>query len=177
MLSRFISYAGTGKKNKSLVTLVSIFIVLLFLQGTNHANADNISGLKTTDKTGCHITNGDLVTPTISLMTAAYDEHSAIRSRVVLLIIKIAIKYGCPVDKEDDAGLTPLNASILFNEPGLVEFFLKSGANPGRKMVKAGEKYKDFNSYSFFEYMKEKDRSTDRTKVGTVLLQYEDNSF
>lgn len=64
-------------------------------------------GLRTTDATGCHLTDGrGFEAPTIVLMTGAYREPF-LQSDTALEIIEVAIAAGCDIDEPDALGLSP----------------------------------------------------------------------
>lgn len=109
-------------------------------------------GLETTDDSGCYITNGEFVAPTIGLMVSAYDDP-AIRNDVVIAIIEVAIAAGCDISEADSVGLSPLNAAILFNQPKLVKLLLERGANPERPIVSSRESLNGKNSYQLIDYL------------------------
>ncbi len=89
--------------------------------------ADSLAsfGLRTTDASGCRLTDGrGFEAPTIVLMAGAYDKLTQVRP------FDTAIASGCDVDEADELGLSPLNAAILYSQPILVERFLQAGADP-----------------------------------------------
>lgn len=123
-------------------------------------------GLETTDASGCYLTDGNESFPTIGAMVAAFGTPG-LRSEVVLEIISIAAKSGCNIHTPDSAGLSPLNAAILFNEPDLVSLLLGYGADPYRKITSSKESLNGLDSFAFIELLIKKKQ--DRTEIKSIL--------
>lgn len=122
-------------------------------------------GLRTTDASGCRLTDGrGFEAPTIVLMAGAYDKLTQ-EAAVVLKVIDTAIASGCDVDEADELGLSPLNAAILYNEPILVERFLQAGADPQRRIVSTKASINGLDSFEFLRLLESKAPSQDRTAV------------
>ncbi len=124
-------------------------------------------GLKTTEGNPCYLTNGDFTAPTISLMVAAYSELPNMR-HVALTIIDVALKSDCDINLPNNAGLSPLNDAILFNEPKVVDFLLKRGAEPTQTINTNSEELRGLNSYQFIELLETKNP---KRKEIQVILQ------
>ncbi len=130
-------------------------------------------GLQLTDETGCYVTDGDFVTPTIVLMTGAYNRPS-LDNGEVLGIINTAIAAGCRIDEADEMGMSPLNAAILYNEPELVALFLRNGADPYLKISSAKPSIDQLNSFEFLDLLGKSMPSIDRKAVRRELLRYKE---
>lgn len=128
-------------------------------------------GLQLTDDTGCYISDGGFVTPTIVLMTGAYN-RPALDNDEVLDIINTAITAGCRIDEADEMGMSPLNAAILYNEPDLVALFLRKGADPYLKIASAKPSIDQLNSFEFLELLSKSMPEIDRTTVWLELSSY-----
>lgn len=128
-------------------------------------------GLHLTDDTGCYVSDGESVTPTIVLMTAAYN-RPALDNGEVLDIINTAITAGCRIDEADEMGMSPLNAAILYNEPELVALFLRNGADPYLKISSAKPSVDQLNSFGFLELLARSMPDIDRNAVRRELLHY-----
>lgn len=145
--------------------------------GTEHASADIsreiMPGLQLTDDTGCYVSDGDSVTPTIVLMTGAYN-RPALDNGQVLGIINTAIAAGCRIDETDEMGMSPLNAAILYNEPELVALFLQNGADPYLKISSAKPSIDQLNSFEFLELLSKSMPAIDRKAARRELLRYKE---
>ncbi len=130
-------------------------------------------GLRLTDETGCYVTNGDFVTPTIVLMTGAYNSPT-LDNDEVLDIMNTAIAAGCRIDEADEMGMSPLNAAVLYNEPDLVTLFLRNGADPYLKISSAKLSIDQLNSFEFLELLSKSMPSIDRTTVKRALWSYKE---
>lgn len=128
-------------------------------------------GLQLTDETGCYVTDGDFVTPTIVLMTGAYN-RPALDNGEVLGIINTAIAAGCRIDEADEMGMSPLNAAILYNEPELVALFLRNGADPYLKISSAKPSIDQLNSFEFLELLGKSMPTIDRAISKRELWSY-----
>ncbi|MAL02677.1 MAG: hypothetical protein CL625_00145 [Arenimonas sp.] len=142
---------------------------------TNNAWSDSLAsfGLRTKDKNPCRLTDGrGFEAPTIVLMAGAYDKLS--KDKVVVLeVIDAAINAGCDIDEPDELGLSPLNAAILYNEPALVERFLRAGADPYRKIVSSRTSIDGLDAFEFLHMLMTKVPSQDRTALRAVLDRYQ----
>lgn len=145
--------------------------------GTEHASADTsreiMPGLQLTDDTGCYVSDGEFVTPTIVLMTGAYN-RPALDNGQVLGIINTAIAAGCRIDETDEMGMSPLNAAILYNEPELVALFLQNGADPYLKISSAKPSIDQLNSFEFLELLSKSMPAIDRKAARRELLRYKE---
>lgn len=130
-------------------------------------------GLQLTDETGCYVSDGEFVTPTIVLMTGAYN-RLALDNDEVLDIINTAIAAGCRIDKADEMGMSPLNAAILYNEPDLVALFLRNGADPYLKISSAKPSIDQLNSFEFLELLSKSMPAIDRKTVRRELHRYKE---
>lgn len=135
------------------------------------ANIDLPYELKATDHTGCYITDGHGTWPTIGMMVAFYDNPESINQTAVNAL-KAAIGNGCDINEPDKIGLSPLNASILFNQPILVAILLESGANPEKIIVSRKEKLNGLNTFSFLDLLIESDSQKDRRRIKNMLAPY-----
>lgn len=137
------------------------------LSNFSFAENTNPYGLKTTDASGCYLTEGTFTAPTIALMTGAYNDP-AVKKDVVLQIIKVAIAAKCKIDEPDEAGMSPLNAAILYNEPELVALYLSNGADPKRKISSKRPWMNNLNSFEFLEAISKR-TSANRNDVKVEL--------
>jgi Ankyrin repeat len=65
----------------------------------------------------------------IGLITTAHSFSDGDKS-AVLEIARNFIRVGCNINAYDRHGFTPLHSAILFNDPVMVGFLIKYGANP-----------------------------------------------
>lgn len=135
------------------------------------AGAESLAsfGLRTTDESGCHLTDGrGFEAPTIVLMAGAYDKLSE-ESALALKVIDTAIASGCDIDEPDELGMSPLNAAILYNEPILVERFLQAGADPRRAISSSKQSLDGLDSFGFLQLLETRAPGQDREKIRMLL--------
>ncbi|VXC48738.1 conserved exported hypothetical protein [Pseudomonas sp. 9Ag] len=143
--------------------------VLALAIGTASSTSLAAVGLRTTDATGCHLTDGrGFEAPTIVLMAGAFREPS-LGPETALKIIDVAIGAGCDIDEPDALGLSPSNAAILYNEPVLVRRFLEGGANPYAKIISQKKLLNGNNSFEFLELLEARDKRRNRQALRKVL--------
>tara|TARA_R100001143_G_scaffold61816_1_gene63566 strand:- start:165 stop:620 length:456 start_codon:yes stop_codon:yes gene_type:complete len=146
-----------------------IALVLALAIGTASSTSLATMGLRTTDATGCHLTDGrGFEAPTIVLMTGVFREPS-LGPDTALKIIDVAIGAGCNMDEPDGLGLSPLNAAILYNEPVLVRLFLDGGADPYAKIISYKNLLNGKNSFEFLELLEARDRRRNRQALPKAL--------
>lgn len=139
------------------------------LSGFALAEALSSFGLRTTDASGCHLTDGrGFEASTIILMAGAYDKLSQ-ESALALKVIDTAIASGCGIDEPDELGLSPLNAAILYNEPILVERFLQAGADPHRPISSPRRALDGLDSFGFLRLLQTKAPGQGRQEIGMLL--------
>jgi hypothetical protein len=135
------------------------------------AQTENRQALRTTDKTGCYLTNGSFTGPTIVLAAGLYHEPEFPKERAIK-IIRVALSSGCSIDEPDEVGSTPLVASIIYNEPELTKILLDSGANPYLK-ISSTKKYLDgLDAFQILHFLIENQPSKDRNTLRQLLEQY-----
>ncbi len=128
--------------------------------------------VKALDERGCllSVSNGKetLTQSTLDFVASHYDEPG-IRRDVLLQIAQTALTAGCPANADADAaGMTPLNAAILFNRPELVALLLTYGADPKRPIVRPGKASNGWNSYQLQAFLK-RQRPADRSAIDQLL--------
>jgi hypothetical protein len=147
-------------------------VVCALLCGNAWSDSLTSFGLRTKDKNACRLTDGrGFEAPTIVLMAGAYDKLSS-EKVFVLKVIDTAISAGCNIDEPDELGLSPLNAAILYNEPVLVERFLRAGADPYRKIVSSRTSIDGLDAFDFLRLVMTKAPSQDRTALLAILDRY-----
>ncbi|SDS08174.1 hypothetical protein SAMN05216421_0872 [Halopseudomonas xinjiangensis] len=101
-----------------MLRIVGLTLAVFGLPGSELALAENEQHiqLRTTDETGCYITDGKFTSPTIGVAAGLYHEAWFPKERA-LRIINVALASGCDIGEPDDVGSTPLIASIIYNEP------------------------------------------------------------
>ncbi|WP_415845005.1 hypothetical protein ACMYUJ_19785 [Stutzerimonas zhaodongensis] len=151
------------------VTGLSVVLACGLAVGTAWSAPLASMGLRTTDATGCRLTDGrGFEAPTIVLMAGAYRERS-LKSDMALKIIDVAIAAGCDIDGPDALGLSPLNAAILYNEPVLVKRFLDGGANPYAKIASQKQMLNGKDSFEFLDLLETRDKRRDRHSIRVEL--------
>lgn len=153
----------------SVLVAPSVALVAILAAGSACAEPANPLGLHTTDASGCRLSDGrGFEAPTIVLMAGAYDKLPP-NAAVALKVIDVAIKAGCDIDEPDELGFSPLNAAILYNEPVLVERFLRAGADPHRKIVSPRASINGLDSFEFLHLLETKAPSQNREALRNVL--------
>lgn len=155
----------TLTKSSSLLGLA-----ICIISNPTFAQSEKQLGLKITDASGCYMTEGSFIEPTISLMTAAYGDPSYGKDHA-LKNIRVAISAGCKIDEPDRMGLSPLNAAILFNEPTLVALYLSHGADPLKRISSKKKWVNNLNSFEFLEILSKKTK-TNRESAKIELSKY-----
>lgn len=153
------------------MTLLSCLLVCSALATAGEGEGLSAMGLRTTDPSGCFTTDGRSVWPTISLMVAAYGDPK-VKNDVVLKVVDRAIKSGCDISAPDAAGLSPLNAAILYNEPVLVGFLLERGADTSKRIASPKEHLNGLDSLEFVDLLMTKDKAKDRQAVKLLLEKH-----
>jgi ankyrin repeat protein len=153
--------------------VLAIALALAPLIGNASEASLKAIGLETTDESGCFTTNGTFVSPTISLMVAAYDDPK-IKNHVAISIIEVAIKSGCDIEAPDSMGLSPLNAAILFNKPKLVSLLLSNGASPNKPISSPKDYLNGLNSYQLLEFLSSKGKNLGEIKK--LLAEHKSNA-
>lgn len=149
----------------ALVTGLSVVLACGLAVGTAWSAPLASMRLRTTDATGCRLTDGrGFEAPTIVLMAGAYREPS-LKPDIALKIIDVAIAAGCDIDEPDALGLSPLNAAVLYNEQVLVKRFLDGGANPYVKIASQKQMLNGKNSFEFLELLETRDKRRDRQNI------------
>lgn len=143
------------------------------LGGLSHAiaQANNTQALRSTDDTGCYLTDGRFTGPTIVLATGLYHEPG-FPKEIALKMIRVALSSGCNVEEPDEVGSTPLVASILYNEPALTKMLLDSGADPYLKISSTKKYINGLNAFQVLEFLITNQPSKDRTGLRRLLDQY-----
>lgn len=153
----------------SVLVAPSIALVAILAAGSACAEPANPLGLHTTDASGCRLSDGrGFEAPTIVLMAGAYDKLLP-EAAVALKVINEAIEAGCDIDEPDELGFSPLNAAILYNEPVLVERFLRAGADPHRKIVSPRASINGLDSFEFLHLLETKAPSQNRAALREML--------
>lgn len=148
---------------------VAVVFLATLAVGSAWAEPTNPLGLRTIDARGCHLTDGrGFEAPTIVLMAGAYDKLLP-DAAVALKVIDVAIEAGCDIDEPDELGFSPLNAAILYNEPVLVERFLRAGADPRRKIVCPRASINGLDSFEFLHLLETKAPSQSRAELREML--------
>lgn len=156
----------------AIIARLTLSILALCLGlGTSQAEQP----VKTIDGRGCllSVSNGKetLTQSTLDFVASHYDEPG-IRRDVLLQVAQTALAAGCPADADADAadaaGMTPLNAAILFNRPELVALLLTYGADPERPIVRPGKASNGWNSYQLQAFLK-RQRPADRSAIDQLL--------
>ena len=152
-----------------------LLVILTVLSGALYASESSMrnAGLETTDESGCYMTDGKSIFPTINSMVAAYGNKS-VKNEIVLKIIDVAVKAGCDIHAPDAAGLSPLNQAILYNEPKLVSLLLGYGAEPDRKILSKKKYLNGLSSYEFLQLLIEEKK--DRVKIKKILDSFRNNA-
>ena len=95
-----------------------------------------------------------------------------------------ALQRGCSIEEHDLAGLTPLQAAIMFNDAEMANLLLKNGADPYALIDRGGKPSKAHgkNSFEFFELLEQAEASQprkpsdkpfrDRSRLKKVLQDY-----
>ncbi|MWV13472.1 hypothetical protein F3I62_15315 [Pseudomonas sp. R-28-1W-6] len=158
-------------KKSTLFTLITIS--LLSSHGWNNALAQTEINLRlrTTDKTGCYLTDGKFIGPTIVLAAGLYHEPGFPKDKA-LKIIDVALSSGCNIEEPDEIGSTPLIASIIYNEPDLAKILLEKGANPYLKISSHKKYLNGLNSFEIAEFLIKNQPSQNREKIYSELNMY-----
>jgi len=90
--------------------------------------------------------------PAISFLIAAYGGEHVDNSRVETYITRF-IEQGCSVDALDQAGMTPLHAAVLFNQPRLVKFLLDNNADMRIKINRPGKRVDGMQPLKFAKFL------------------------
>ena len=144
---------------------------ILLAAGLLPAHGEQFRGLRTTDSTGCHMTDGRSTAPTLVTAVELYHDGVFPRERS-LKIIDVALASGCGIDEPDEVGSTPLVAAILFNEPELVRLLLQRGADPYRRIVSPLKFTNGLDAFGFLARMQEKRPAENRQAIQTELERY-----
>lgn len=157
-------------KDRNMKKSISLILITICFLGWSQAFAQSEKQprLRTTDKTGCYLTDGEFIGPTIVLATGLYHEPGFPKDRA-LKIIDVAVSSGCDIEEPDEIGSTPLAASIIYNEPDLVEFLLEKGANPYLKISSSKKYLNGLNSFEIAELLIKNQPSQNREKIYTKL--------
>mgnify|MGYP003582762288 CR=1 FL=1 len=95
-----------------------------------------------------------------------------------------ALQRGCSIEERDLAGLTPLQAAIMFNDAEMADLLLKHGADPYALIDRGGKPSKAHgkNSFEFFELLEQAEAGQarkpsdkpfrDRSRLKKVLQDY-----
>jgi hypothetical protein len=148
-----------------------VLTALLGFSGWSQAQGKQIPRLHSTDATGCYLTDGSFVGPTVVLATGLYHDAWIPRHRV-LTVIDMALASGCSIEEPDEVGSTPLVAAILYNEPELVKYLLDNGADPFRSLISVKPYLNGRNAFQILEYLMENQTSQDRTQIASWLNAY-----
>lgn len=144
---------------------------LVLVEGHVLAGEGGRSGIRTTDKTGCYLTDGSFTGPTIVLTAGLYHEPGFPRDRA-LQIIDVALAAGCSIEEPDEVGSTPLAAAILYNEPELVRFLLERGADPYLKLSSPKPYLDGRDAFEIVDFLMSKQPSQDRSAIQQVMSRY-----
>ncbi|WP_290583129.1 ankyrin repeat domain-containing protein [Ketobacter sp.] len=144
--------------------------LLLMVSGNLLASEASLKavGLESTDESGCYLTDGKSIFPTIPTMVAAYDD-ARVDKNIVLKVIDVAVSAGCDINAPDNQGLSALNAAVLFNNPKLVELLLEYGADPSLRIASQHKNLNGLNTQEFIEYLNAKNQKRDA--VARILNQ------
>jgi hypothetical protein len=158
-------------QNISLYAL-GVMVMLSLSSGSRAlAQVDKIPVLKSTDETGCYLTDGSFTGPTIVLAAGLYHEPEFPKEKAIK-IIRVALSSGCNIEEPDEVGSTPLVAAILYNEPDLAKILLDSGANPYFK-ISSTKKYLDgLDAFQILEFLIINQKSRNRSDLQRLLDQY-----
>ncbi|MDX1366810.1 hypothetical protein [Pseudomonas sp.] len=158
---------------KKSTLFILITISFLSSHSWNHALAQTEINpkLRTTNETGCYTTDGKFTVPTIVMAVGLYHEPDFPKDRA-LKIIDVAISSGCNIEEPDEAGSTPLIASIIYNEPEMAKILLHKGANPYLKMSSSKKYLDNLNSFEITELLIKKQLSQNREKIYFELNLY-----
>lgn len=144
---------------------------VLLVAGLLPAHGEQFRGLRTTDSTGCHMTDGRSTAPTLVAAVELYHDGEFPRERG-LQIIDVALSAGCSIDEADDVGSTPLVAAILYNEPELVRLLLQRGADPYRRISSPKPYMNGRDAFGFLALLQEKLPAENRQAVRAELERY-----
>lgn len=147
------------------------FLIGLVLP-VSHASEGSLKsvGIQAADSSGCYLSDGKKVLgPTIALMVEAYDNHPKLPNSVIVQVIEVAIKSGCDVEEPNNTGLSPLNASILYNSPELAKLLINHGADPKKAIVSKRTAINGLNSRQFLEYLLTRDKEKNRDAMKAIL--------
>lgn len=76
-------------------------------------------------------------------------------------LLEIGVDINAPSDTD---GLTPLNSAILLNDPGLVEFLIRHGAD-----MEAKDSANRLNARQYLDFLQRRDGATDRSQISALL--------
>lgn len=157
---------------RKAISLISITFLYFSWCNTTLAQSEKQPGLRATDETGCYLTDGSFIGPTIVLAAGLYHEPGFPKDRA-LKIIDVALSSGCNIEEPDETGSTPLVASIIYNEPELAEFLLEKGANPYLKISSRKKYLNGLNSFEITEFLIRNQPSQNRAKIHSILKKHE----
>jgi len=109
----------------------------------------------------------------INFLVSAYGGEGVDNARVEMYITQF-VKQGCSINDYDIAGMTPLHAAVLFNQPKLVTLLLENKADVTKKINRSGKRVDGMQPLKFAKYLLTSNNSPELKEI-IALLQNKNN--
>ncbi len=151
--------------------VLSVFCFFVVSASAYAESVDSFPWLSYSDKEKCVVTLGNKSSPAVVHFVSGYG-LKGIDNEAILKELKSAIKRGCSISAPDNAGVSPLNAAIMFEHPKLVEYLLQKGADPNNRISSHRKSINGMNSFEFIDLLiKVKGNSKVKQEIRELLLR------